>query len=183
QRLLGGRPTRLGLEREGHAVDASFVPPPMVLEEDPGLDVEYDMLVASDGSRLRTILSRPAGVQGRLPVLFFTQWVSCGSLEGPAAAQVRALAAGAGMALMRVERAGTGDSLGPACHQLDFDTEVRHYREAPDRVRGALAWWRVARLGPGDSLARACHQLDFDTEVRHYREALDRLLRHPWIDP
>ena len=134
QWLRGGRPAWLGLEREGRVVDARFVPPPLALEEDPGLDIEYDVLVASDGSRLRTILSRPAGARGRLPVLFFTQWVSCGSLEGPAAAQLRALAAGAGMALMRVERAGAGDSLGPACHQLDFDTEVRHYREAQDRL-------------------------------------------------
>jgi fermentation-respiration switch protein FrsA (DUF1100 family) len=29
-----------------------------------------------------------------------------------------------------VERAGAGDSEGPPCHQLDYDTEVRHYREA-----------------------------------------------------
>ena len=35
-----------------------------------------------------------------------------------------------GWALIRVERAGAGDSEGPACHELDYDTELRHYREA-----------------------------------------------------
>lgn len=135
QRLRGGARVRLGLEREGRALEAAFTAPPAPLERDPALDIEYDELVAT-GARLRTILTRPAGSAGRLPVLLLTQWVSCGSLEStaPSVAQLRALAARAGMALMRVERSGAGDSLGPACHELDYDTEVRHYREALARL-------------------------------------------------
>ena len=134
QRLRAGERVAFGLERAGAAV--VFTPPPLQLERDPDLDIEYDVLATRDGARLRTILSRPAGATGRLPVLFFTQWVSCGSLEAErgAAAQLRTLARRVGMALMLVERAGAGDSLGPACHQLDFDTEVRHYRGALDRL-------------------------------------------------
>jgi pimeloyl-ACP methyl ester carboxylesterase len=135
QRLRGGARVRLTLARGGRDVEAAFVPAALPVEQDPALDIFYDVLTTADGARLRTILSRPAGAGRRLPVLFFTQWVSCGSLEGAASAQLRALAAGAGMALMRVERAGAGDSLGPACHQLDFDTEVRHYREALAALR------------------------------------------------
>lgn len=130
QRLRGGDRVRLAIARAGQGATLDFVPTPLPLEQDPALDISYDVLTTSDGARLRTILSRPAGTTRRLPVLFFTQWVSCGSLEGAVSDQLRALAAGAGMALMRVERSGVGDSLGPACHQLDFDTEVRHYREA-----------------------------------------------------
>src|SRR5690349_22103231 len=29
---------------------------------------------------------------------------------------------------------GTGDSEGPGCDRLDYDTEVRHYREAFDQL-------------------------------------------------
>ena len=35
---------------------------------------------------------------------------------------------------VRVERSGAGDSLGPACHELDYDTELRHYQEAYDAI-------------------------------------------------
>ena len=44
------------------------------------------------------------------------------------------LASQSGMVLIRVDRAGTGDSEGPACDRLDYDTEVRHYREAFDQL-------------------------------------------------
>ena len=47
------------------------------------------------------------------------------------------LAQKSGMALIRVERSGTGDSEGPGCDTLDYDTEVRHYREALDQLREA----------------------------------------------
>jgi hypothetical protein len=120
QRLRGAQRVGLALRRDGRGTELAFVPAPLPLEQDAALDIEYDVVTTSDGARLRTILSRPAGAEGRLPLLFFTQWVSCGSLEGAAANQLRAVAAGAGMALLRVERAGTGDSLGPACHELDF---------------------------------------------------------------
>ena len=137
QRLRGGDRVALTLDRGGAGADLAFAPPPMALERDPALDIEYDVVTTSDGARLRTILSRRAGSTAPLPALFLTQWVSCGSLEARAGApaQLRDLARRAGMVLIRVERAGAGDSLGPACHQLDFDTEVRHYREALDRLQ------------------------------------------------
>jgi pimeloyl-ACP methyl ester carboxylesterase len=90
----------------------------------------------SEGIRLRTILTRPVGARKRLPAVFLTQWVSCGSIDfaadGPGL--LRDIALQSGMVLIRVERAGTGDSEGPACSALDYDTEVRHYREAFDQL-------------------------------------------------
>ncbi|NOX95676.1 MAG: alpha/beta hydrolase [Alphaproteobacteria bacterium] len=38
------------------------------------------------------------------------------------------------MTLVRVERSSDGDSLGPACDELDYDTEVAHYVEAFDSL-------------------------------------------------
>lgn len=102
-----------------------------------GLETEYGMVRTSEGLHLRTILTRPAGASGRLPAIFLTQWVSCSSLDfGPdRPSQLKAIAERSGLVLVRVERAGTGDSEGPPCAELDYDTEVRHYREALDRIR------------------------------------------------
>ena len=102
----------------------------------PGLETEYGQVRTSEGHRLRTILTRPAGTEGRLPALFLAQWVSCGSLDfaGDRPGLLRDLAEQSNMVLVRVERAGTGDSEGPACAELDYDTEVRHYREAFDQI-------------------------------------------------
>ncbi len=107
------------------------------LEALPGVETEYGMVRTSEGVRLRTIITRPQGARGKLPMIFHTQAVSCGSLE-PLPTDRPSLFAGlaqrSGMVLVRVERAGTGDSEGPACSALDYDTEVRHYREAFDQV-------------------------------------------------
>lgn len=102
----------------------------------PGLDTEYGAVRTSDGARLRTILTRPAGARGRLPAIFLAQWVSCGSVDFTAGRPglLPDLALQSGLVLIRVERAGTGDSEGPACNRLDYDTEVRHYREAFDQL-------------------------------------------------
>ena len=102
----------------------------------PGLETEYGVVRTSEGVRLRTILTRPKGSTARLPAIFLAQWVSCGSLDFAAGQQnqLRKIADTPGIVLIRVERSGTGDSEGPACSALDYDTEVRHYREAFDQV-------------------------------------------------
>lgn len=108
------------------------------LVELPGLETQYGQVRTSEGLRLRTILTRARGTTRRLPAIFLTQWVSCGSLDFAADRQnqLRQIAERSGMVLVRVERSGTGDSEGPPCSQLDYDTEVRHYREAFDQVAG-----------------------------------------------
>ena len=117
------------------------------LEVTAGLETEYGSVRTSDGYRLRTILTRPSGSSTRLPALFHTQAVSCGSLEFPpdVPTTLRQLALRSGYALIRVERAGTGDSEGPDCSALDYDTEVRHYREAFDQL-ARHAWVDPARI-------------------------------------
>jgi len=117
------------------------------LEALPGLETEYDVVRTSEGIRLRTILTRPAGSTDRLPAIFLTQWVSCNSLDVPAdrPSLIRDLARQSGMVFVRVERAGTGDSEGPPCSALDHDTEIRHYREAFDAV-ARHRWIDPARM-------------------------------------
>lgn len=102
----------------------------------PGLETEYGQVRTSEGTRLRTILTRPAGSSGRLPAILLAQWVSCGSLDFGADRQneLRIIADRSGMVFVRLERSGSGDSEGAPCSELDYDTEVRHYREAFDQV-------------------------------------------------
>ena len=106
------------------------------LESLAGVETEFGSVRMSEGVRLRTIVTRPAGATRALPAIFHTQAVSCGSLELPTdrPTVLGELARRSGMVLIRVERAGTGDSEGPACSALDYDTEVRHYREALDQL-------------------------------------------------
>ncbi|MGZ8346244.1 MAG: alpha/beta hydrolase [Allosphingosinicella sp.] len=101
-----------------------------------GLESEYGAVRTSEGTRLRTILTRPAGARTPLPALFVAQWVSCGTIDfaPDRSSQLRELARRSGMVMIRVERSGTGDSEGVPCAELDYDTEVRHYREALDRI-------------------------------------------------
>ena len=106
------------------------------LVELPGRETEYGQVRTTEGFRLRSILTRPTGTTGRLPAIVLTQWVSCGSLDFTADRQnqLRQIADRSGAVLVRIERSGTGDSEGPPCSALDYDTEVRHYREAFDQV-------------------------------------------------
>ena len=101
-----------------------------------GVETEYGVVRTSDGTRLRTIVTRPLQTNGPLPAIMLMQWVSCGSLDVSAdrPSLVRQLAEQSGMVFVRVERSGTGDSEGVPCSELDYDTEVRHYRDAFDQI-------------------------------------------------
>lgn len=103
-----------------------------------GLETRYEQVRMADGRRLRVFLTRPAGSSAPLPAIFHTQAVSCDSLEMPPQGWrvMRALALRSGRVLVRVERSGTGDSEGPGCDRLDYDTEVADYRAALAQLRG-----------------------------------------------
>jgi pimeloyl-ACP methyl ester carboxylesterase len=106
------------------------------LETTAGLETEYGHVRTAAGYRLRTILTRPTSTTRRLPAVFVTQAVSCGTMEFPpdVPTSLRQIALRSGYAVIRVERAGTGDSEGPACSALDYDTEVQDYRQAFDAL-------------------------------------------------
>jgi len=148
--LDGGVRTELEVRRGTVNRRIAFIPPTLAFEDLAGVDSYYGVVDTTDGSRLRTIVTRPTGSTGRLPVIFFTQWVSCGSLEfsrgGLSRQYLKILAQRSGGALVRVERSGSGDSIGPACHELDFDTEVRHYREALAATLERYEWLDPTRV-------------------------------------
>lgn len=136
--LRGGVATRLAIRRGGQTASIRFTPVARPLEEIDRVQTHYGSVTVGEGTTLRTLVAHRSGLAGPLPALLFTQWVSCGSLEyrkGSNSLEILArLARDSGGALVRVERAGSGDSQGPACHQLDYDTELSHYIEAFDRL-------------------------------------------------
>ncbi|MEP6340273.1 CocE/NonD family hydrolase, partial [Parasphingorhabdus sp.] len=109
----------------------------VALESTEGLETEYGMIRTSEGLRLRSFVTRPQGTSERLPAIFVTQWVSCGSMRFSDArdSQLKLLARQSGMVMIRIDRSGSGDSEGLGCDKLDYDTEVRHYREALVQVK------------------------------------------------
>jgi hypothetical protein len=138
EKLKGGDRTTLTLSRDNRELQVAFTPASRPFEAIEGVDSYYGVVETPDGARLRTIITKPSAVAGKLPALLFTQWVSCGTIEyreGSTSRGILAqLARRSGMALVRVERTTSGDSEGPACHELDYDTEVAHYVHAFDEL-------------------------------------------------
>lgn len=98
-------------------------------------DVIYNYVTGPRGERLRTIVTKPRGATGKLPVIFVTGWLSCDSVEAPAGTKdesgivFRHLAELPGFCLFRVDKAGVGDSEG-SCSANDFLSELAGYRAA-----------------------------------------------------
>lgn len=91
-------------------------------------------VTTSEGFVLHGWITRPAGTAHPLPSLFLTQWVACGSVAPRDGDLQGRLSLAANYAVVRIDRAGTGKSTGPGCDKLDYETEVRHYREAFDQI-------------------------------------------------
>lgn len=134
--VRAGDKVNLRVLREGKSFDLEFVPAPLLMETIKGVEVRYESVVTDKGHRLRTIITKPVNQAGRLPTLLFVQWLSCDSIESPLGPNdgwsktLHALAAKSGFVLVRVERPGLGDSLGPACAQSDLLTDMAGYRAA-----------------------------------------------------
>ncbi|MEL7369616.1 MAG: alpha/beta fold hydrolase [Myxococcota bacterium] len=137
RRLDGDRAATLTVLRSGGTKSIRFTPRPRAPERLDGFETELGVVTSEDGARLRTYVSVPATV-GRRPALFFVQWVSCGTIEiepgAPTTDMLVDVARARNMVILRMERSSNGDSEGPGCHALDFDTEVAHYRAAFDAL-------------------------------------------------
>lgn len=130
--LAGATPLHAQTRVEGDLPRKAATP----LETTEGVETLYTHARTRDGRRLRVLLTRPLGTTAPLPALFHTQAVVCSSLEfvPGAPSRLRTLASRIGIVLIRVDRSGSGDSEGPGCDQLDYDTEVNDYRDAFDAM-------------------------------------------------
>jgi dienelactone hydrolase len=136
----GGDAVALVFMRDGVETRRQVVLRSYPREEMPNVSFDYGSVHLDDASRLRTILSVPAGRKGPLPAVMLLQGGGCGSVDMPFAPDVgqhgllRAVAA-QGYVTMRVEKSGIGDSKGPPCDAIGYEQELAGYRAALRAVR------------------------------------------------
>lgn len=127
----------LEIIRDGKSEKITLAMKELPKESHPGLVTQYGY-VTVDGARLRMILVKPEG-KGPFPAVFFVQGLPCSSIESPISTQhpywqfTDALAK-KGFLVLRVEKSGVGDSEGPPCGSIDFDTELKGYSAALDSL-------------------------------------------------
>jgi pimeloyl-ACP methyl ester carboxylesterase len=104
-------------------------------------DVLYDWVSNSRGDKLRTFITRPKGMTGKVPVIFFVGWLSCDSVEYPKGetdgfgAFILRVIDQSGYATVRMDKPGVGESQGTACDKSDFQGELEGYQAAFDSIR------------------------------------------------
>lgn len=133
---LGDQPLSLEIKRDGKNTNIQFTPAKRELEDIESVNSYYSSVKVAPEQSLRSIISFPDDKTkaNPRPAIFFVQWVSCGSIEYQANSPSREVFAllikQTQRALIRVERPSDGDSQGPACHQLDYNTELENYYQA-----------------------------------------------------
>lgn len=102
-------------------------------------EITYGWVQDSRGNRLRTLVTRPKGVAGKVPAIFFVGWLSCDSVEYPDGetdgfgAIFHRLIEQSGHATLRLDKPGVGESQGD-CGKTDFTTELSGYQAAFDEM-------------------------------------------------
>lgn len=105
-------------------------------EHIPNSDVLMTTVLSKTGYPLRLYVTRPLGTKDKVPVAFLVGWLSCDSVEqvkGPEDGFVQLIwdiASRSGMATVRMDKPGVGDSGGGKCSELDFNDELEAYRSA-----------------------------------------------------
>lgn len=102
--------------------------------------VLYDWVSNSRGQRLRTFITRPNNVSGKVPVIFFVGWLSCDTMESPNPAPddgfgllLGRLIDQSGYATVRMDKPGVGESQGE-CAKADFNDEISGWQAAFDSM-------------------------------------------------
>jgi pimeloyl-ACP methyl ester carboxylesterase len=106
-------------------------------ERIPGTSTFVGTISGQAAFPLKIYVTRPSGVQGKLPVIFQVGWLSCDTVEIPAAGPDDGfkhlffdLASRSGYATVRLEKPGVSGAPGPKCSELDFNTELAAYKGA-----------------------------------------------------
>jgi uncharacterized protein len=107
-------------------------------EQPVGARTTYESLTV-DGTLRRTLVTVPDSVRGRLPAVLLVGGIGCYTVDDandPSDGYARVMqdVARAGFLTMRLEKSGVGDSQGPPCHDVDFETESRSYALALDAL-------------------------------------------------
>jgi pimeloyl-ACP methyl ester carboxylesterase len=119
---------------------AQASPPEPKHEHFQNAEVLYGWAQDSHGERLRTLITHPKNVTGKVPAIFFVGWLSCDTVEYPDADThdgfgilLRRLIEQSGYATVRMDKPGVGESQGD-CSKADFDQELSGYQSAFDEM-------------------------------------------------
>jgi pimeloyl-ACP methyl ester carboxylesterase len=131
----------VSVRRAGGPSRVTVTLPGMREEAVEGADVTYGSVTTDKGYRVRTYISRPRGATGRLPLVVFVPWLSCGPVENPLgiydgwSKMLHAVMKEGGAQVVRIEKPGVGDSEGPDCSQADLEHDMAAFRAG---IRAAL---------------------------------------------
>ena len=134
--IKGGMAVTLDILRKGSLIQKKGVVPARPKENFKGIVTEYRSVLSPQGYKVQVIITRPEGAKGKLPGIFVVRWMSCDPIEKPVgrkhgvARMLEDFVMRSGYAVMRVEKAGLGDSEGPPCYDMDFSSELAVHREA-----------------------------------------------------
>lgn len=130
-RRPAGQIASLGLLRAGKESIVAVVLRAPPDEQDPSFDTIYDS-IEFRGTPRRTLITMPRGGAGRRPAVLFVGGIGCFSVDvasnpnDPYRNFARDLSR-KGFVTMRLEKSGVGDSQGPPCNTVDFETESASY--------------------------------------------------------
>ncbi|WP_170229981.1 alpha/beta fold hydrolase [Polyangium fumosum] len=133
--LVPGAPLHFEIVRDGARVTLPGKATPLPVEHIAGAEVRLGHVTVRGSWRQRTLLAIPTSGKPPFPGILFLSGLGTGSCElsqdpeDPMRQLLEGLAA-AGIATMRVERSGVGDSEGPPCQTLGFFDELQGYYDA-----------------------------------------------------
>jgi len=170
-RLEGDR-IHLSLTRFGTPLEIDVTLTGRPLESLPGLEFIYDSFAVGDGVRLRSILCRPEGREDEtIPAVLILQPHVAGSVERGGYNIYRELAlrfAERGIAVMRYDRRGIGDSEGPPFHDMDLEAEIADAERALEQLKSqpGIDSLRVFLLGDGTGALHAARLASQRADIR-----------------
>jgi dienelactone hydrolase len=127
------------LVRDGKRVRQPVTFRPFPREQSPFYEATYGS-VSAGPSQLRTIVTRPRGAAGKVPMVLFIQGVGCFSIDNPLSRaeptnRIIDSLSRHGYATMRVDKTGMGDSKGTPCPQADLHSEAAGYKAGLAAIR------------------------------------------------
>lgn len=127
--LRAGTATTVGYRRNQESYSSVVNFNPNKKEHFKGIETQYTHLLNDYGIRQRVIITRPTGIDEKLPAIFLVQWLSCSSIEALpdddefTTRVLKALITQTNMVMLRIEKPGVGDSEGN-CGKTDFQMEL-----------------------------------------------------------
>lgn len=132
--LRADQQVNFAILRDGQALNFRVKFNAVPLEEHQGLDTYYEYVTSRYGIRHRTIITKPK-ISGKQAAVILIGGLSCSSIEvhpgrdSNWAKTITGLVERSGMVVMRIEKAGVGDSEGN-CSESNFQMDLAGFRAA-----------------------------------------------------